>query len=233
MKVVAFSDIHGNLNIDVPQCDVVCICGDILPLNIQNNLIKSISWLLLDFEPWTRTLPCRKVIFISGNHDKIFETLGMDKNYDACEITDLLWGKHKRDSKLVYLCNSFYEFEGKRFYGTPWCPQLKNWSFYADHDTMVKEFNKIPQDLDVLITHCPPKIGEVGCVRQLCWNHGKNFGCQELADAIKCRNIKWCVCGHVHSGDHNITDYVGTKYVNVSVVDEDYELIYKPFEFDI
>ena len=43
MKIVAVSDLHGNLP-DLPPCDVVCICGDIVPLWVQKSYEKSISW---------------------------------------------------------------------------------------------------------------------------------------------------------------------------------------------
>lgn len=67
MKIVAISDLHGCLP-QLPECDIVCICGDIIPLDYQGNTIKSISWFLQDFVPWTNCLSCNKVIFIAGNH---------------------------------------------------------------------------------------------------------------------------------------------------------------------
>ena len=41
IKVVAISDIHGHLPKNLPEGDVLCIAGDILPLDVQNNDIKS------------------------------------------------------------------------------------------------------------------------------------------------------------------------------------------------
>ena len=38
MKIIAFSDNHGYLP-KLEPCDVVCICGDIMPLEIDRNLI--------------------------------------------------------------------------------------------------------------------------------------------------------------------------------------------------
>lgn len=70
MNVVALSDIHGTL---LPiesfkPCELVCICGDISPLNIQGAHKKMRKWLVNEFKPWCEKLPCDKVIFIAGNH---------------------------------------------------------------------------------------------------------------------------------------------------------------------
>ena len=42
IKVVAMSDIHGYLRPkdSLPKCDIVCIAGDILPLEIQKTVSK-------------------------------------------------------------------------------------------------------------------------------------------------------------------------------------------------
>lgn len=74
IKVVAMSDIHGYLppKDSLPKCDVVCIAGDILPLEIQKNSVKSLSWILLDFKPWADSLDCDKVLFIAGNRRQTY-----------------------------------------------------------------------------------------------------------------------------------------------------------------
>ena len=73
MKVTALSDCHGLLLPieEFEPCELVCICGDISPLNIQANHKKMRKWLREEFKPWCESLPCDKVIFIAGNHDRI------------------------------------------------------------------------------------------------------------------------------------------------------------------
>lgn len=41
MKICGISDIHGNLIENIPECDVLCICGDIVTLNAQRNIEAS------------------------------------------------------------------------------------------------------------------------------------------------------------------------------------------------
>lgn len=234
MKIVAISDTHGYLP-ELPECDIVCICGDILPLKVQRDNLRSVSWLCQDFKPWAESLPCKKVIFIAGNHDFIFEHLGPNSARRPKEVMDVIFGEeHMKGSKLIYLRDESYIFEGIKFYGSPWCPDLKNWAFYKSQTDLIDIFYGIHEDTDVLLTHCPPKIGKVGRVLQDGWNYGRDFGSEELAAVLTDKpQIKWVLSGHIHSGDHNITRKGNTNIVNVCIKDEDYIVNYKPFIFEI
>lgn len=231
MKVIGISDIHGYLP-ELPSCDVVCIAGDILPLEIQRNFAMSWVWLLEDFTNWANALDCKHVVFIAGNHDFVFSEcgkLGMDMRN--------LW---KDSNKIHYLQDSFIEIDGKMFYGTPWIPDLVGWAFYLDSNRLTDKFNMIP-NCDVLLTHCPPRLNNAGKVLQEGYNYGRDFGCEELRIVLRDRDVKWALSGHVHSGEHDVTYYdhavfgepYTTNIVNVSIKDEDYKVTYKPFEFEL
>jgi Icc-related predicted phosphoesterase len=228
LNISAISDLHGNLPSPsmFTEGDVLCIAGDIVPLEIQSDNLKCIAWICMKFIPWTDRLPYKKVIVVFGNHDFVGEYV-YKTNKDLTSV--FLPGSIKGEHKVVFLCDNSYKFMGFTFYGTPWCPDLTNWAFYGDHDHLATMFGKIPQNTDVLITHCPAKIGEAGVVRQGGWNYWSDFGCQELADAIADKNIGWCFCGHVHSGYHGITLSNQTHIVNVSLLDENYKVNYPPF----
>lgn len=254
MKIASLSDIHGdlpkNLFLTEDNIDVVCICGDIFPFNIENDIIKSMSWFLMDFIPWVESLPCKKVIYTPGNHDFLFEYLMYGehkcKKYDyeieeknnikrtPSRIMAKLLGCHKGKSKFALLIDNSYEFEGIRFYGTPWCPNLTNWAFYKDSEGLTKVFSQIPNKCDVLLTHCPPKYDMLGTVLDArANNYMVDYGCLELFNAIENKNIKYIFSGHIHTGTHRVIEYKGKKMVNVSIKDEDYNLSYYPHIFEI
>ena len=73
MKICGISDIHGNLIENIPECDVLCICGDIVTLNAQRNIEASKHWWETKFIKWIDKLPCKKVVVIPGNHDFYLE----------------------------------------------------------------------------------------------------------------------------------------------------------------
>ena len=237
IKISAISDLHGNLPSPdfFEEGDVLCICGDVVPLDIQSNDVMSIAWFCHKFIPWTDSLPFKKVVMVFGNHDFFGQHIGPDKFNDGNNITRLLMpGSIKGEHKLTILCDSGWKYMGFTFYGTSWCPDLVSWAFYGDHDKLVREYERIPDKVDILLTHCPPRVGDAGTVLQRGWNWGRNFGCQELADAICFKDIRYVFCGHVHSGDHHETDGGNeTKVVNVSMLDEDYKKNYPPYNVEI
>lgn len=237
MKIIAVSDLHGTLpNPEMmPAADVYCICGDILPLNIQRHYERSIVWLATEFFPWCHKLPCDRVYFVAGNHDFVFEQLMYDKHGNHRKSKEvMLMFYEKSDDKVFYLENEARVYKGVKFYGTPWCPDLANWAFYKDHDDLIKAFSKIPGDTAVLISHCPPRVEQYGVVLQPGWGYLSNYGCQELADRIAEVKPKLCLFGHVHSGDHSPKEIDGTTFCNVSLKDESYNAVYVNFhEFEI
>lgn len=248
MKVTAISDLHGLLPKDLPGGDVLCICGDIVPLEYQNDSYQSVAWFALEFVPWTDSLPYKKVILVAGNHDFFLETLhkkitnipevdGFSEfkwRSPSDVLKRLLPGNNKSKHKLVYLCDNSVEIEGKVFYGTPYIADLKRWAFYRDNEDLKKLYAKIPKKCDVLLTHMPPRVLGMGEVLQGGnFNTGANYGSEELAEAIAQRNIKYALCGHVHSGCHQPQELNGTTYANVSIKDESYRENYYPLEFEI
>lgn len=246
-KICAISDIHGSL-IDIPECDILCICGDILPLDIQKNTIESVAWLAGPFQTWLSEAPCEHVVLTWGNHDFIGERLFdygtkniCDKQYKGMfghNGEEQSWDLFLNDEydKITILVDDFVIIDGIKIYGTPWCPELFNWAFYGDTNKLNDKFSLIPDDTDIIITHCPPRFGQQGIVLQYGWNYLKNFGCQELQESIN-KKFKdstkpvYVLSGHIHSGNHDWEKDGNILYRNVSIKNEDYRIDYSPLVF--
>lgn len=248
MKFIGLSDTHGYLpNIkDIPECDVICHCGDLVPLDYQRNLGESLGWFHLDFLPWVDSLPCKKFVFIAGNHDFFLEDLMYAKRPDfsvkmrtPSEVLKILLpGDNKsKHSKLVYLRDNSVEIDGKRIYGTPWISDLPGWAFNKSEEELETIYSNIPKKCDILLSHMPPAIGGVGIVHEQGYNYMADYSSYALAEVMRNRDIHYALCGHVHSGDMEpkIYEAQGKRdhfILNVSVKDERY-IVKQPQNFKI
>lgn len=124
MKVTAISDLHGNL-IDIEPCDLLLICGDISPLDIQRDYIQMTKWIFNEFREWIMKIDCPTIILTPGNHDFWFEKMITQPNtYLFNKLTILIDGETK-----VY--NSTDD-KWYKIYGTPWCKQCGPYVFQED-----------------------------------------------------------------------------------------------------
>jgi Icc-related predicted phosphoesterase len=242
MKLIATSDLHGTLPEIKEKCDAVIVAGDIIPLDIQRDLVRSVVWFSTEFVNWCMKLDCEKVFVVAGNHDFFIEYIINDsvKNMECSKLYADAYGdviinmKLMLPDKIAFLHDSKYVFHDKVFYGTPWCPTLKNWAFYKSDEDLAEAFKKLPQDIDVLITHAPGyKINQTGI--SLEYGYTQDYGSSELTKAVLKRNVKYWVCGHVHSGNHELSNYQDTdmKVANVSYKDESYKPAFRPLIFEI
>ena len=221
MKITATSDIHGFCFTPYNnEGDVFCFCGDIVPLKIQNDNVLSEYWIKNHFLVMCNKLKYKHIIFIAGNHDFILERKDLSYLLESFP-------------NIHYLCDSKIIIDGVSFYGFPWCPALKNWAFYRDGQDMVDKCKEIPE-ADILLTHCPPKIGTQGTVlEEDAYNYGSNFGNEILTNRLGELNYKYVLSGHIHSGNHGIDMLNNTKCINVSMCNEKYHAIYEPYTFEI
>lgn len=222
MKIVAISDLHGNLPTIEEVAIIYCIAGDIMPLNIQSNDRKCRKWLKEEFIPWANNLPCSHVVLIAGNHDFVFQR--MEK-----KAIDAIF----EGSKVIYLENSGVQLEGLNIFGTPWCHQFGHWAFMSDDDTLAELFNDIPENVDILLTHDAPYGTSDILFQNTAWNIGEHIGCVPLRDAIIEKKPKIVLHGHLHSTNHKKEVLVESDVYNVSLLDENYDLIYDPLILDV
>ena len=225
IKVCGISDMHGILDFNIDECDILCICGDIVPLNIQRYKDGTLKWLKKQFIKWCDKQPCERVFLIAGNHDLIFE-------YSDEEIRDLFNG-----TKIQYLRDELttYTKDDKtiNIYGTPWCHQFFDWAFMTDDGQLAEIYDKIPENVDILMTHdCSNGACDI-LLQDVSWRSNDHLGCNPLANAVINKKPKYQLCGHLHSGSHEFEELGDTKCCNVSMVDERYQLAYKPLYFEI
>ena len=229
MKICSISDLHGNLICypsdywkDLWECEVLFICGDILPLEVQHDMIKSIEWLTEEFIPWAESLPVEKVFFIAGNHDFWFE-----RNDVAA---------HKlfpQSQKITYLKNELVEYISSqdsktyKIFGSPYCKIFGLWAFMRSADLLIKKFNEIPENVDILVTHDAPYGTSDICLSGK-WSNGKHIGNPQLQDIVIDRKPRYHFHGHLHSSNHEEELLGETKVFNTSILNERYLIMYDP-----
>lgn len=222
MKIVAISDLHGNLNFDVNKSDILCICGDLVPLKIQSYHKDSKKWFKKEFLPWCEKQDVEEIYVIGGNHDFF---IANHKN----ELLEILKG-----SNVHYLedsSESFVDENGNEYliYGTPWCHQFGNWAFMGYSDQKLSTiFKKMPDNVDILLTHDAPYGFSDVCEQNTPWNTHEHIGNKGLTEAVMEKKPKLLLHGHLHSSNHNVEKMGDTNVYNVSVLDENYELNFKP-----
>lgn len=221
MKLVAISDLHGNL-IDIPQADLVVMTGDFSPLSIQCKYVDMIMWIDFQFLPWIKRLDCNKFGFIAGNHDFCCENPNFKQQFDK------LVKSHQLDDKVIYLEQSEYEYNGLRIFGCPYS-NISGWAFSTAQKP--DAYRAIPHDVDILLIHQAPEIGAVGhsypgTPLEQVW------GSKELTAEIDLKNPRYVFCGHIHTGERH-QKYQQTDIYNVSILDEDYKIAFEPLCIEI
>ena len=226
MKVCAISDMHGIYTFEIPKCDILFICGDIVPLKMQNNINQSLRWFRNWFLPWCRTLEADQIYMVGGNHDLFLE-------HSERKVKSLLQG-----TNITILYNEGAEYiddAGKvwKIWGSPNCHMFGNWSFMYSDEFNKEQFEKMPKDLDFLITHDAPYGRNDVILQDVYWASKEHIGNIPLVKVINEKKPKYHFTGHLHSTDHNLVDYDGTKTACVSLLDEHYKLAYNPLVIEI
>lgn len=202
MKVVLISDTHGlHDRLKVPNGDMIIHAGDVSGSGTESEVLSFLNWF--------SSLNFKHKVFVAGNHDFILE-----------ERSSLVDGYLCKG--VTYLQNSSIEIEGLKIYGSPYTPNLNDWAFLKSKKEMKKEWDLVPNDLDILVTHSPPyKILDYTIL-------DGNIGCQYPLNRVLEVNPRIHVFGHVHEA-HGMVEISGTKYFNACSLDENYSVKNAPF----
>ena len=228
MKILATSDMHGNLDgINLDGIDVAFFAGDIAPLRGLSywDVYDQLEWMNTEFYSFCLEWPKAKIVFAPGNHD--FFPLAKEKCRGKLGFKGLDLSLNLAQNATMLLDNST-DINGLKVYGTPWVPIINHrWAFEAYPDLLKRKFSAIPHGLDVLLVHSPPRLGLVDVSLEYGPESDK-FGSHELVEEIAAKEPKICFCGHIHSGSHDMAKLCSTEVWNVSRVNESYEIAYDP-----
>ena len=226
MKILATSDMHGNLeNLDLSGIDIAFFAGDIAPLRGINawDAYDQLEWMNSEFHDFCSKWPDTSIVFVPGNHDFfpiIRERFGTKLHGHGLNL--------KLAPNAIMLIDRLVEVKGLKVYGTPWVPVISHrWAFEAENDTLKRKFDAIPEGVDVLLTHTPPRFNYLDVSLEYGMDSEK-FGSHALAEAMLVKQPRMCFCGHIHSGDHRMNVLGNTQVWNVARVNESYSIAYEP-----
>ena len=207
MKLVVVSDTHAqHQDLGVLSGDVLIHCGD-------GAFGRDASWGDVQrLDAWFSRQAFKLILCTGGNHDFALEEAagrGLPTFRNA-----------------IYLEDSGVEFEGVKFYGAPWVPELRGWAYYQSGTSLKDRWAMIPEDADVLITHTPP-YGILDETRQ-----GRLCGCNDLRERVEKLRLRLHCFGHVHASA-GMVQIGGTTYANASMADRNYKLVRSPIAVEL
>lgn len=204
LRIVCISDTHER-DYSVPDGDVLIHSGDLTfhggveELHIELDRLNS--------------FPHKHKILVSGNHD-----WGFQNQYHKVA---LFLGP------ITYLENEGLIIDNLTFWGSPWQPAFCNWAFNLPRGGPLRRiWAKMPDKLDVLITHSPP-----GGILDLVPGAG-HVGCMDLRERVDKVKPKLHIFGHIHCayGQYKTKD---THFINASVCNEKYQPVNLPIVVDL
>lgn len=210
MKILHISDTHQNFPKDLPKADVIVHTGDYSFLSKRASDFDKRKE-LKEFNEYLGSIKdnYEVIIFTPGNHDFIFEdNFKLAKEYL---------------SNAIVLVGDSYVHNGIKFYGEPSQPIFFNWAFNDDDKLRDTKYKAIPEDTDVLLTHCPPHE-ILDLVSNKSYSAGQHVGCSILRYQVETRIKPKLHCfGHIHDQKVTIKVKDGIIYSNACIMDDDYK----------
>jgi Icc-related predicted phosphoesterase len=202
MKIICISDTHNlHKDLKIPDGDILIHAGDMTCVGGIDEI--------KEFNQWLGTLPHRHKIVIAGNHDLYLESVPSMANVFI--------------TNAIYLNDSGIEIEGLKIWGSPISPNYGDWAFNRERGEAIrKHWEMIPEDTDILITHCPPfGILDWSDYASQCEHTTmakKHEGCKDLLEIVR-QKIKprLHVFGHLHNA-HGQVKIGETLFINASIV---------------
>jgi predicted phosphodiesterase len=222
MRIVCISDTHCRAHLkELPEGDVLIHAGDLSLMGEPHEIQQGLAWL--------RKFPHAFKIVIGGNHDNALAEMPM--------LFEEQLKPFKNFSPIIYLRGTQTNIKvGEQSYsvfGSALIPfsagiRFGARAFMSDGST-TRHWNYAP-NCDILITHGPPK-GIMDSVSPDSIDRA-HFGDPALRIYVDRIKPKLHVFGHVHSA-RGIQEINGTKFVNASLLNEQYMPVNEPIVVDI
>ena len=228
MKITAISDLHGKFP-KIEKTDMLLIAGDIAPTT-SHFYPHQIQWYSSDFIRWLESVPAKNIVFIAGNHDIFMQIM---------KIKDI---RKYLPKNVHYLNNEIKEIDGISIYGTQWTPPFMNWAFMKEDDPNglgkifskgIKKYLLDNKKVDVILSH-----GACYGVSDVVLKNPGNctpghLGSAEMIKVVDALQPKYFIFGHIHSAEHKPVKVKNTTYACVSLINERYNMAYKPLVFSL
>ncbi|KAA8898914.1 Metallo-dependent phosphatase-like protein [Sphaerosporella brunnea] len=188
LRLVCISDTHQHTPY-LPRGDILLHAGDLSNDGSVRSLGNALSWL--------SSQPHPHKLFIAGNHDLAFDGSFVSAETHQ-ECLSLLAGK-----ALTYLTpeKGIVEVCGLKFFGSPYSPRSTDraWAFqYERGGGGEQPWSAVPEGVDVLLTHSPPKfhLDRSGSVLPPEMHSGSETLRRRVAEVRPLVHV----FGHVHAG---------------------------------
>jgi len=206
LKIVAISDVHCKWNkLVIPECDILISCGD-YSFRGEKHVVKN-------FHTWLNKQDARYVISVQGNHE-----LWVEKNFlEAKQVAE------EACPGVYFIDEGLVEIEGIKIYGSAITPFFCDWAWNRYPEGLIKAWNKIPDDTNILISHGPP----YDILDKTTYANGdprpEPLGCSFLMHRIKqLKELSLHFFGHIHWQGGQTVNKDGVSYFNTAVCDEMY-----------
>ncbi|KAJ6103156.1 hypothetical protein N7486_005583 [Penicillium sp. IBT 16267x] len=199
VSIICISDTHNTQPI-CPDGDVLIHAGDLTQSGSLKEMQNALNWL--------QAQPHPTKIVVAGNHDLLLDPcqdpVSSKTETAQAERQILDWGDiiYLENSETTVVCANGRRL---RIYGSPHSPRHGTPAFQFPRSEDIWA-NTIPKDVDVLVTHCPPR----GHLDRL------QLGCVHLLREVWRVRPRVHVFGHVHEG-------VGTEWVNFDGLQREFE----------
>lgn len=214
LDIFAISDTHNeHENLIVPNCDILICAGDFT----KQGRVSEVQ----TFLDWFAKQPAKKKVLVGGNHDFLLER-------EPAMFLEMV----RRYPDIVYLNNTAEDVLGVKIFGSPHTPWFYNWAFnFPENEKEYEEtaqriWGLMPEGTDIVVTHGPAyKMQDVT-------RSGEHVGCRYLLNRCVEVKPKAVIFGHIHE-DYGMTEFMDTKYYNVSSCNFKYKIARQPTKIEI